>query len=95
MSSILNNEKATCSGEFGSSVLQSKKGGSSVISGKDSILFPVALAHPAHLVWGFMLREAEWTKLHINTSVANLAFVSEGSLSDDLTQQNINVLLKV
>lgn len=42
-----------------------------------------------------MLREAEWTKLHINTSVANLAFVSEGSLSDDLTQQNINVLLKV
>lgn len=42
---------------------------------------------------GFTLREAEWTKPHINTSVAKLAFVSEGSLSGDLTQQNANVLL--
>lgn len=37
--SFLNKERATCSGEFSGSGLQSKRGGSSVVSGKGSIFF--------------------------------------------------------
>lgn len=42
-----------------------------------------------------MLQEAEWIKLHINTFIVKLAFVSEGSLPGDLAKQNLNVTLKV
>lgn len=79
MSSVFLEQGKSNIAEFSSSGLQSRRGGSSAVSAKGSYFFPVALAHPAHLVWGFTLREAECTKLHLNTSVAKLAFVSEGS----------------
>lgn len=92
---FLNNERLTFL-EFSSANLQSKRWrGGGGVSWKDGIFVSVALALSAHLVWGFMFREAEWTKLRINTFIAKLAFVSEGSLLGDLAQQNTNMILKL
>lgn len=41
-----------------------------------------------------MLREAEWTKIQ-KRCIAELAFVSEGSLPGDLAHQNANMSLKL
>lgn len=86
---VRDREKVT-SLEFSNADHQSKQGGEGV--SKWGIFDCCTCSFS--LVWRFLLRAAEWTKLHINTLLQNF-LVSEGSLSGDLAHQNANASLKL